>query len=337
MNTRLRMSDIARLAGVSPSTVSRAFNNSPSIPAETRERILKIAQAHNYQLDTQAQNFRLKRTKTIATVYPYNGPSKRLISDPFYMELTGAITDELAEYDYDMLIARVPTFDPSWCDRYILNKRVDGILMVDSGLEDQGIARLQALGAAFVVWNPQVENQDFVSVGCDSIGGARRAVEHLYRLGRRRIAFVGGNSAMVETYLRRVGYEAGLAVCGLPLDPALILYTDFTPQQGHLAIKTLLAQQPQLDAIFFCSDVLAMAAMEELRGQGRRVPEDVSVVGYDDIPLAAHCTPRLTTVRQHIHEGGRLMVQKLFALLDGQAVESALLPSELIVRDSCGA
>lgn len=337
MTERLRMSDIARLAGVSSSTVSRALNHSPSIPLETRERILQIARDHNYQLDTQAQNFRLKRSKTIATVFPYNGPSKRLISDPFYMELTGAITDELAEYDYDMLIARVPTFDAAWCDRYILNKRVDGILIVDRGLEDAGVQRLHEMEANFVVWNPVMEGQDFVSVGCDSVGGAKQAVRHLAGLGRRHIAFVGGNGDMVETYLRRVGYEAGLAECGLPIDPNLILYTDFTPQEGHLAIQHLLSVQPQLDAIFFCSDVLAVSAMEKLREQGRHVPEDVSIIGYDDIPLAAHCTPRLTTIHQQIHEGGRLMVQKLFALLDNQQVESALLPSQLIIRDSCGA
>jgi DNA-binding LacI/PurR family transcriptional regulator len=142
---------------------------------------------------------------------------------------------------------------------------------------------------------------------------------------------------MVETHLRRQGYERGLADAGLALDRSLIAFTDFTPQAAYIAVNNLLDIEPALDGIFLCSDVMAITAMEVLRGRGRRVPVDVSIIGYDDIPLAAYCTPRLTTLRQPIHEGGRLMVRKLFDLIDGKAVEPTMLPIELVVRDSCGA
>lgn len=338
MSHRLTMSDIGKLAGVSASTVSRALNGSPSIPETTRERILKIAQEHNYRVDTRAQNFRLQRSQSIATVFPFNNErSERLISDPFYLEIISALTDELAHYDYDMLLARVPSFDDEWCLRYVLNKRVDGIFIIDRAVEDRGIEKLIELNAPFVVWGPPLPHQAGVYVGCASADGGAEAVRHLIRLGRRKIGFIGGDGSMVETHLRRQGYEQALQEANLTVDENLIAYTDFTPQAGHNAMHRLLERAPDLDAVFLCSDFMSVAALEVLRAEGRRVPEDVAVIGYDDIPLAAYCSPRLTTVRQPIHEGGRLMVQKLFDLIEGKPTESTILPYELIIRDSCGA
>lgn len=338
MSQRLTMSDIGKLAGVSASTVSRALSNSPSIPQETRERILKIAQEHNYRLDTRAQNFRLGRSQTIATVFPFNTDrSKRLISDPFYLEIIGALTDELVNYDYDMILARVPSYDDEWCLRYMLNNRVDGVFIIDRAVQDRGIERLVALGAPFVVWGPPLPHQAGVYVGCNSAEGGAQAVRHLVSLGRRKIGFIGGDGSMVETSLRQQGYLQGLAEAGIAAVEALMTFTDFTPQAGHNAMNILLERAPDLDAVFLCSDFMAVAALEVLRRHGRRVPEDVSVIGFDDIPLAAYCSPRLTTIRQPIHEGGRIMVQKLLDLIDGKAVESTLMQHELIIRDSCGA
>jgi DNA-binding LacI/PurR family transcriptional regulator len=337
MKQRLTMADIGRLAGVSASTVSRALSGSPSIPSSTRERIRKLALEHNYILDVQAQNFRLQRSRTVATLLPYSGRSGRLISDPFYMEIIGAIADELDQFGHDLIVARVPSDEDDWCSHYVMNKRVDGVLLIDRALHDSGIDRLQALGANFVVWGGVVNEQNYVSVGGDGVEGGRLAVQHLAALGRRRIGFVGGNGGMVETYLRRQGYERGLRESDLPFDERLIMYTDFSPRAGVQAVAELLDRAPDLDGVFVCSDFMSIAAMEVLRERGRRVPGDISVVGYDDIQLAAYCSPRLTTIRQQVHEGGRLMVQKLFALIEGEPAASAVLPLELVVRDSCGA
>jgi DNA-binding LacI/PurR family transcriptional regulator len=142
---------------------------------------------------------------------------------------------------------------------------------------------------------------------------------------------------MVETYLRRQGYERGLLESGLPFDERLVMFTDFSPRAGVKAVAELLDRVPDLDGVFVCSDFMSIAAMEVLRERGRHVPGDISVVGYDDIQLAAFCSPRLTTIRQQIHEGGRRMVQKLFELMEGEPATSATLPLELVVRDSCGA
>lgn len=339
MSRRLTMADIGKLAGVSASTVSRALSGSEVIPEATRQRILKIVEEHNYVIDAQARSLRLGRSNTVAAVFPFVGKSRRMISDPFYMEMLGAITDALDVYGYDVIVARVPADDADWVGRYARNQRVDGLILVDRAVNDASIRRLQQLGATFVAWGSVVSNQDYPSVGCDSIGGGQHAVKHLIDLGRRVIGFIGGPAAMVETAQRYEGYQAGLAAADLALDPALVAFTDFTPGQGIHAAERLLNAHPDMDGLFVCSDFMSIAIMERLRALGRRVPDDISVVGYDDIQLAAYCSPRLTTIHQPIAEGGRCTVQTLFTLLDEAPNEppQVILPAPLIIRDSCGA
>jgi DNA-binding LacI/PurR family transcriptional regulator len=334
MNNRVTIADIARAAGVSPSTVSRALNHHAAIPESTRQQIQQIATDLDYRLDVRARNFRLQRSQTVAMLFPYQGTSYRTISDPFYLEIAGAITDELDQHGYDSLIARVRVESDEWCNRYVLDKRVDGIFLIDRAVEDAGIQKLQALGANFVIWGAHTDNQNYVSVGCDSVAGARDAVRHLISIGRRRIAFIGGFQRMVETDFRQRGYLQALNEVGIPVDESIMICTDFTPQAAADAIRDMLRHTPDIDGIFACSDFMAMGVMEVLRQHGRVVPDDISVVGYDDISLAAYYSPPLTTVRQPIHEGGRQMVQKLLAMIDGESVQSTTLPYTLIVRDS---
>lgn len=329
------MADIARLAGVSTSTVSRALKGHQSIPDVTRQRIIQIATEHNYVLDTRARNFRLQRSQTIATVFPYKGESKRPISDPFYMEILGGIADELDQHHYDLMISRVPLDNQDWCVDYVQNKRVDGIIIVDCATEDKNIARLQQLDANFVVLKPPATDQTYISVGGYSYEGGILAVKHLYQLNRRQIGFIGGHQDMVETHLRYQGYNQGLSEVGLPFDDELVVFTDFSSQAGANATRELLQKRPDLDALFICSDFMAVAAMQVLVENNRKVPQDISVIGYDDIQLAQYSTPPLTTIRQEINQSGRLLVQKLLKLIHNQPVESEYLPIELIIRSSC--
>lgn len=334
MTNRVTIADVARAAGVSTSTVSRALNNHAAIPEMTRQQIQAVANALHYRPNVRARNFRLQRSQTIATLFPYQDASRRPISDPFYLEIMGAITDELDQYGYDSIIARVHIESDDWCHRYVLDKRVDGLLLIDRALDDVGIQTLQELDAKFVVWGAALPQQPYVSVGCDSRAGARDAVCHLAATGRRRIGFIGGFKSMVETTARRQGYADGLEDSGLTLDEGLVIFTDFTPEAARTAVHDLLNRAPDLDGIFACSDFMAVGVMEVLRQMGRKVGREIAVVGYDDIPLAAYCSPPLTTIHQPIQAGGRLMVQKLFALLDGQAVESSVMPHQLVVRAS---
>lgn len=341
--SRMTMADIAALAGVSISTVSRALRGSPAIPTATRERIAAIAAEHHYALDQRAQNFRLQRSQSIAAVFPFVGQSRRLLSDPFYMEVLGAITDALEGDDarqpqhYDLIVARVSAAQEDWCLRYVNNRRVDGVILIDRALEDRGVNTLRQLNAPFVVWGMKLPDEDYIAVGSDGTAGAALAVRHLAGLGRRRIGFIGGNASMVETHVRAQGYRRGLAETGLEFHERRLIFTDFSGQAGHQAMHMLLDRAPDLDAVFICSDYMAVAAMQVIRQRGRRVPEDIAVIGYDDIQLAAHCSPRLTTIRQDIHTRGRLLVQKLLQRIDGQPVQAETFAPELVIRESCGA
>jgi DNA-binding LacI/PurR family transcriptional regulator len=333
----MTMADIAAIAGVSVSTVSRALRGNPAIPKSTRERIMLIAAEHQYALDQRAQNFRLQRSQTIAAVFPYLGNSRRLLSDPFYMEGIGAITDALEPQRYDLIVARVSAAQDDWCLRYVNSKRVDGLILIDRALEDRGVNTLREMGVPFVVWGMKLPGEAYTAVGSDGTAGAALAVAHLARLGRRQIGFIGGSPHMAETHVRALGYRAGLAAAGLAYDERRTFFTDFSAPAGHQAMHALLDRAPDLDAVFICSDFMAMAALQVIAQRGRRVPDDIAVVGYDDIALAGQCSPRLTTIRQDIHACGRLLVQKLFQQLEGHEAPSETLRPELIIRESCGA
>lgn len=334
MASRVTMQDISNAAGVSVATVSRALANHPAIPERTREHVLQIARDLNYRVDERARNFRLQRSGTVAVLLPYSGESRRLISDPFYLEIVGAISDALDPYGYDLVIARVPVGQAAWASRYVMDRRVDGVLLIDRAVDDPNIEALMTLGAPFVVWGAALSGQTYASVGGDGIAGGTMAVTHLAHFGRRCIGFIGGYREMVETTQRRLGYERGLKAAGLHENERLIVYTDFTPDAAQGAAHALLDRNPTLDAIFVCSDFMAVGVMEVLRARGRRVPEDVSIVGYDDIPLARYCSPPLTTIHQPIHEGGRQMVESLFSLLNGEPPTPITLPLELVIRGS---
>ncbi len=328
------MAELARLAGVSSSTVSRALSGHASIPPATRARIAALAQEHQYRLNTRARNLRLQRSHAVAAVFPQASQSGRLMSDPFYLEILGALSDELSFHGYDLLISRARGDDDSWYQRYVLDKRADGLLLLERDHAELGVQRLMAAGVPFVVWGPLLPNQRYISVGGDSLGGAVLAVRHLLQEGRKQLAFVGGDESMIETKLRFQGFKQALTEAGQAYQPQSVMFTDYTPAAAQQAVAQLLQQQPATDGIFFCSDFMALAAYEVLRERGLRIPQDIAIVGYDDIPLASLTGPPLSTIRQEIAQGGRLMVQKLLAILADKPVRAEELPIQLKVRGS---
>ncbi len=329
------MSELAALAGVSSSTVSRALNRHPSIPEATRAKIQALALRHRYRINAQAQNLRLRRSLTVAAIFPQGKGSGRLMSDPFYLEIVGAISDELSLHGYDLLVSLSREAGTDWYERYLLDKRADGLLVLERDVAQKAVTQLQRAGVPFVVWGPVLPGQSYVSVGGDSYGGAKRAVRHLLATGRKTVGFVGGDRSMVETAERYRGYKDALQETGLESREALVAFTDYTPREAKDAVRGLLAATPELDALFFCSDFMALAAFETLVETGKRVPADVAVIAYDDIPLAEHCQPSLSTVRQEVYAGGRLLVKKLLALLAGDDVSAEMLPVTLKIRASC--
>jgi DNA-binding LacI/PurR family transcriptional regulator len=329
----LKMADIARLAGVSTSTVSRALAESPAIPLKTRQEIQRIAAEHGYVINQAAQRLRSNRTRTIGIAIPLGHESDQLISDPFFLQLFGLIADEVSARDYDVLLSRLPAPKPGWLRRHVQSQKADGYIIV--GQSDQH-AELNAAARTFlplVVWGAHLPEQVYCSVGSDNVGGGRAAVDRLIQAGRKRIVFLGA-APLPEIELRLQGYRNGLERAGLKVDPELILPAHFTGDTALAAVQDLISRRVEFDAVFAASDVIALSALRALQASGLAVPDQVAVVGFDDLELAQHSHPRLSTIRQDLKRGAATVVEFLFRRMAGEETPSATLPITLVDRES---
>lgn len=332
---RLQMADIARLAGVSTSTVSRALNHSPLINEETRTRILELARSLKYSINVGAQNLRMKQNRTVSVMIPFERQTRQDLTDPFLLAMLGSLADALTERGFDMLFSRIGTDELGAAAAPFDSGRAIGIILVGQWGRHEQLNQLAARQVPVVVWGAQLPNQLYCCVGSDNVSGGMLATEHLLELGRRRIAFFG-DLDLPEPQQRYRGYCAALARHGIAVDPQLQVSVSFLPEGGVQGVHEMARRALAYDAVFACSDLLAMTAIDTLRAQGVRVPEDVAVVGYDDIANAALFHPRLTTVRQPIAVAAQTMVDSLLALIDGSPAPSVQLPTELIIRASGG-
>lgn len=331
------MSDIARLAGVSESTVSRALNNNPLISEKTRERIQEIARSMNYKVNESARNLRLQRSHTISVVINTGSAGGQSFSDPFMIDMIGAIADKLAQHKYDLLFSSSIVSSADWHSYLMGSRRADGVIVIGQGVDDSPLRELQRQGDPLVVWGGMAKpGADYCIVSSDNIMGGRQATEHLVKLGRRKIVFLG-DIAHPEIEARYQGYRAALGSAGIASEERYIDVA-FSSESGYQSVMALLHQgELEFDAIFSASDNIAMGAIKALQAHGYSVPADVAVVGFDDIPIAPFYTPPLTTVRQDIHRGGELLVEKIMQSVAGKQAQSEILPTELVVRGSCGA
>jgi DNA-binding LacI/PurR family transcriptional regulator len=332
-NSAMTITDIARLAQVSKSTVSRALNDSPLIGEETKERIRAIAQQHNFRINVVARQLSLKQSMTIAYVtHCYHKDYS--VADLFSMEIMGGISRALYKNGYDMLVVQVNPSEIEWAHEYIDTGRVDGFILMTSTKKQNHIHALLEMGAPFIIWGVPGPNYNCCSVTGDNFTGGKLATEYLALSGRRRIAFIGGFADDLEVQYRYAGYEAAIRGAGMTIDPNLLAYGDYSNTSGARAMRQLLSKAPDIDAVFVNSDLMAIAAMGVIRESGRRVPEDIAVVGYDDLSIAEFCTPPLTTIRQHIPQAGRLLADNLIQYLQTGIITNVTVPVELIKRQS---
>jgi DNA-binding LacI/PurR family transcriptional regulator len=327
------IADIARLAGVSKSTVSRALNDSSLIGEETKTRIRSIARQHNFQINAPARRLSMKKSRTIAFVtHAYHKDFS--VADLFGLEIMGGVSSGLARQEYDMLIIHVDPNDTKWAHQYFDTGRVDGFILMTSTRKQSHVKALLEIGAPFIIWGVPQPKKKYCSVSADNFTGGKLATEHLIGIGRERIGFVGGPDYELEVQHRLAGYESALQEAGRDVDRNLIEYGDFSNTSGAEAMKRLLKRVPELEAVFVNSDLMAIAAMDAIRAEGRRVPENVAVVGYDDLSIAEHSNPPLTTIRQNIPLAGKLLAQNLIEYLQTGMVTNVSMPVELIVRKS---
>lgn len=326
------ITDLARLAGVSAGTVSRALAGKDLVNDQTRDRIQALAREHGFRPNQMASRLRKQETGVIGVVIPLGHDRRQQISDTFFMTLLGHIADELTERGYDLMLRRVlPDRDEDWLDRLIGSGMVDGVIVV--GQSDQ-FDRIEDVADGYrpmVVWGNHQEGQRHCVVGSDNRLGGKLAAERLIAAGATNLAFLG-DSTPTEFAARCAGAREVADRMGVPLR---ILPTHLGAAQSLAEIAQHLSQVAgEVDGVFTASDALAVACLQELRSRGVAVPESVRIVGFDDLPIASQTVPRLTTVRQDIAAGAKGLVDLLLRRLAGEDTESLVMPPRLIVRET---
>ena len=330
------LQDLADVAGVSRATVSRALNDSPLISDKTKKKLRELAQKHNYTVNRRARDFRLRRTSVISVVFMLDIKSEQHMSDPFFLDMLGGIADSLADHDYDLLLAHAPVENILDLRDSRVMRQSDGVIFVGQGEQHEQLNELARDENRIVVWGYPVPGKRYTVVGGDNVSGGHQATRHLLELGRRRIAFFG-NTNNPENAARYEGYLAALREFGVDGDPELRFDVPFEMHRARDVVIDIVDSNVDLDAAVCVTDVMALASISTFQELGVRVPEDVAVVGYDDIGLAAYSNPPLTTVRQNIHWAGRVLVESVLGLINGEDVTDTTLASELVVRKSSGA
>jgi DNA-binding LacI/PurR family transcriptional regulator len=332
--------DIAQRAGVSQPTVSRALRGDPAVSESTRKRIQAIALQLNYAVDKHASSLRRRQSSTLALLFFEDPTSDGSLINPFFLSMLGSITRTCGLRGYDLLTS-FQQMSSNWHVDYEDSRKADGLILLGYGdyqLYRGRLEQLVAQGTRFVRWGSVDAQQPGVTVGCDNVRGGEEAARHLLAQGRRRIAFVGDASDHYPEFRDRYrGVCRALAAAGIAPDPALQVDAITTEQAGRAATAALLARSERFDAVVAASDLIAIGVLQALRDAARRVPEEVALVGYDDIPAASLSSPALTTIAQDYRAAGEILVELLLRQVQGEAVANHVLAPRLVVRRSSGA
>lgn len=329
------LEQVAALAGVSRATVSRVVNGSPKVSPVVRAQVERAVAKLGYVPNRAARSLVTRRADSIALVV--SEPHARFLSEPFFAGMVRGVSAALAETGVQLvlLIAHDPP-DRGRLERYVVGGHVDGVLLASLHGDDPLPGILERAGVPAVLVGRPANPASVTYVDADNRGGARKAVDHLVARGRRTIATISGPLDMAVGLDRLDGWRDGLAAAGLDGAGDLVEAGDFTEEGGAAAMGRLLARPGRpVDAVFAASDLMAAGALRALRAAGRRVPDDVAVVGFEDSVVARYAQPPLTTVRQPIEEMGRQATRLLLARAAGEPTGMHLiLDVELVVRAS---
>ncbi|MEZ8792399.1 DNA-binding transcriptional regulator CytR [Vibrio splendidus] len=325
------MKDVAQLAGVSTATVSRALMNPEKVSVSTRKRVETAVLEAGYSPNTLARNLRRNESKTIITIVPD-------ICDPYFAEIIRGIEDAAVENDYLVLLGdsgQQKKRESSFVN-LVFTKQADGMLLLgtdhpfDVSKPEQKNLPPMVMACEFA---PELE---LPTVHIDNLTSAFEAVNYLAQLGHKRIAQISGPTTATLCKFRQQGYQQALRRAGISMNPAYSTVGDFTFEAGAQAVRQLLALPEQPTAIFCHNDAMAIGAIQEAKKLGLRVPQDLSIVGFDDIQFAQYCDPPLTTISQPRYEIGRQAMLMMLDLLKGNDVQagSRLLEAKLVVRGS---
>jgi LacI family transcriptional regulator len=332
----MNLETIAQLSGVSRSTVSRVINNSPNVSPEVRERVMRVIRETNFQPNVAARSLAAGSTRILGLVIPM--AVNQVFVDPYFPLLVQGVSSACNARDYTVMLWLVePEYERRIMRQILHSGLIDGVIITSIRTDDPLVDALLDRNFPVVMIGRPVGGRPIPYIDVDNTNSARQAVTHLVQLGRKRIVTIAGPQSMIAGIDRLKGYRLALEQAGLPYQPDDVEFGDFTQEGGYRAMLRLLPQRP--DAVFSASDAMAQGAIRAISEAGLRTPEDVSVVGFDDMPFAAHLQPPLTTVRQPIYRLGTAAVDYLIDLLNGSGEGKqllAMMPTELIIRESCG-
>ncbi len=331
--------EVARLAGVSRTTVSFVLNDVPNkgISEETRKRVLDAALTLGYTPNAAARSLKGHGTGNVAVVI---ARSEHLHVDAFLPRLLSTVSETFQLRGYRVLLEAAEGPEGEFL-KLVRSKRIDGLIVANVSEQDrQLVLKLSEEGFPVVMPGNGAERIFTRHTEGDDSQFAERGVSHLLRLGHRRIAHIGfGAEDFYNVRVRRMGYERALLEWGVAPDPALVTYADISARSGYVAMQRLLRSGVDFSALFAGNDTIAIGAMKALREAGRRLPDDVAIVGYDDIPLAEFACPPLTTLHTDPVLQGREAVEQLLALMRGEKPQTreGAYDVTLVIRESCGA
>ncbi len=337
MQRRPTSFDIAALAGVSQPTVSRALTGSASVSEETRARVLAAAEQLNYKVDKNASGLRRRQSRTLALLFFEERAPEGAAINPFYLSLLGPMVRCCAAHGYDLLIS-FQQLSSDWHVDFEDSRKADGIILLGYGDYLEYRPKLEQLidrGAHFVRWGSAVDGEVGAIVSSDNEQGGFDATTHLVQQGRRRIAFVGTVDPGYPEFLERWrGYCRALHAASIEPDERLQVDAEPSEAAGRAALESLIAREGDFDAVFAASDVAAIGVMHALQASGRTVPEEVAIVGFDDIPAASLSSPPLTTVTQNARQAAEALIDAILSSIDCGTATNRVLPVHLTVRES---
>ncbi len=329
---KITIDRIAELAGVSKTTVSRVLNNKPDVKPETRDLIMGLIDKYDYHPNAFAKAITSQKSNSIGLIFPFD--ANYILSNPFYIEVMRGVSIELTKRDYYLMIFYTPGNN---LKNIFKEKRVDGFILMSSAKTDRNIVNsLKEIGAPFVTTAKIPDfDEDVISVDVDNYYGGTLAVEHLISLGHEKIGFIGKPSA-ISSMERFRAYKDTLKKYNIPFSNKWVEIADQpTVQDGRLAMQKLLEKDSSITAVFLANDLMAIGAIRAVYEEGKRVPEDISLVGFDDIPFSETTHPPLTTIRQPAYEKGQLAAELLIDYIEeNKNPSSVTLPVQLIKRKS---
>lgn len=335
-NRRVTLKDVAERAQVSQATVSRVLNNHPHVDAVTREAVWRAAETLDYPLENLRRSTPENFSVTIVTrEHNLQVVSETIFSAGIDRLMSNGAQAMLSRYDVDTCTQRIP-LTRATAQHLVDDPSVDGLILMGGVIDHDFVRTLQESEMPFVISGAHVRPLQVNCIMANVIQGMEQAVRHLAESGRRRIGLVNGPPTTKTSEEKYKGLRLGLTLCDLPFDPKQVIATDFSSDEGYKQTIELLAQEPDLDAVIYADDIVAMGGISALKETGRRIPEDIAVIGYHDYDIARFIDPPLTSVHFDMPLMGKMAARRLLIMLEEPDDQNwfMLVPTELIVRGS---